>query len=93
MTEAEAPRIRRIDLTPTLVPFRAVLRETMASAEGGLGMAIAAERPWLGGAFVIYRLIAEGGARSRHYNPLDGKTAGESKRAGHARLLMSEHGP
>jgi muconate cycloisomerase len=61
MTEAEAPRIRRIEVTPLHVPFRAAVREAMASSEGGLGMAIAAEEAWLGGDFVICRLIAESG--------------------------------
>lgn len=62
MSEARASRIGRIELTAIHVPFRAVVREAMASSEGGLGMAIAAEEAWLGGDFVICRLIAGNGA-------------------------------
>jgi len=56
------PRIERIELFPLHVPFRAAVREAMARAEGGLGMAIPAEEPWTGGDFVIARLTAEDGA-------------------------------
>jgi muconate cycloisomerase len=62
MSDAESPRIAQIELTPLHVPFRAVVRETMAGAEGGLGMAIQAGEAWLGGDFVICKLIAENGA-------------------------------
>jgi muconate cycloisomerase len=55
------PRIARIELRPVHVPFREAVREAMARGEGGLGMAIPAEEPWLGGDFVIARLTAEDG--------------------------------
>jgi muconate cycloisomerase len=57
-----APRIVRIDLVPLHVPFREIVRETMARSAGGLGMAIPAEEAWLGGDFVIARLRAEDGS-------------------------------
>lgn len=56
-----SPVIERIELHPIHVPFRAVVREAMARAPGGLGMAIPAEEAWLGGDFVIARLVAEDG--------------------------------
>ena len=62
MTKTEASRIERIELTPVHVPFHAVVREAMAGSAGGLGMAIPAEEAWLGGDFVICRLIAENAA-------------------------------
>jgi muconate cycloisomerase len=55
------PRVARIELFPLHVPFRPVVREAMARGAGGLGMAIPAEEPWLGGDFVIARLTAEDG--------------------------------
>ena len=54
------PLIQRIELTPLFVPFRDFVVEAMSHA-GGLGMAIPAEEPWLGGDFVICRLVAEDG--------------------------------
>ena len=56
------PRIARIELTPLLVPFWEFVRETMQAGAGGLGMAIAAEEAWLGGDFVICRLVADDGS-------------------------------
>ena len=61
-TLAPGPRIERIELVPLHVPFREVVRETMASSAGGLGMAIPAEEAWLGGDFVIARLRADDGS-------------------------------
>jgi muconate cycloisomerase len=58
-----APRIERLELFPLHVPFREVVRETMARSAGGLGMAIPAEEPWSGGDFIIARMTAEDGAR------------------------------
>jgi muconate cycloisomerase len=55
------PTIERIELHALHVPFHATVRETMARAAGGLGMAIAAEEPWTGGDFVIARLVADDG--------------------------------
>ncbi|CAG0987422.1 muconate cycloisomerase [Myxococcaceae bacterium] len=54
-------RIERIELIPVHVPFRKAVREAMARGEGGLGMAIPAEEEWLGGDFVIVRLVARNG--------------------------------
>jgi muconate cycloisomerase len=59
--QTKDPRIIRIELTPVYVPFWDFVKETMSSA-GGLGMAIAAEEAWLGGDFVICKLIAEDGS-------------------------------
>ena len=50
------PKIVRIDLTPLHVPFKEAVRRVMGEGEGGLGMAIAAEEPWLGADFVICSL-------------------------------------
>lgn len=58
----DAPPVTRIELFPIHVPFHAVVRETMAQAAGGLGMAIPAEEPWTGGDFVIARVGAEDGS-------------------------------
>lgn len=55
------PTIERIELHALHVPFHEAVRETMARAAGGLGMAIAAEEPWTGGDFVIARLTADDG--------------------------------
>lgn len=55
------PVITAIELTPVKVPFHAFVREAMQSA-GGLGMMIPAEEEWLGGDFVICKLIAEDGS-------------------------------
>ncbi len=57
----KSPRIARIELTPLHVPFRPEVREAMAGSAGGLGMAIPAEEPWLGGDFVICRLTTDEG--------------------------------
>jgi muconate cycloisomerase len=56
----DGPVITTIELTPIKVPFPAFVREAMQSA-GGLGMMIPAEEEWLGGDFVICRLITEDG--------------------------------
>ncbi len=53
--------IETIELTPIHVPFKDAVREAMKQSEGGLGMAIAAEEAWLGGDFVICKLITRGG--------------------------------
>ncbi len=57
----DVPVITAIELTPLKVPFPAFVREAMQSA-GGLGMMIPAEEEWLGGDFVICRLITEDGS-------------------------------
>ncbi|MFX1326669.1 MAG: hypothetical protein ACFE91_00805 [Promethearchaeota archaeon] len=48
-----------IELTPIHVPFKDAVKKAMEQSEGGLGMAIAAEEAWLGGDFVICKLIAK----------------------------------
>jgi muconate cycloisomerase len=63
MSSPRAPAVVRIELFPLHVPFRAAVREAMARSEGGLGMAIPAEEPWLGGDFVVARLGAEDGSQ------------------------------
>lgn len=55
------PRIVRIELTPLFVPFSEPVKQAMQASAGGLGMAIQAEEAWLGGDFVICRLIADDG--------------------------------
>lgn len=57
----DGPVITTIELTSIKVPFPAFVREAMQSA-GGLGMMIPAEEEWLGGDFVICRLITEDGS-------------------------------
>lgn len=56
------PEIKAIELTPLYVPFKEPVRRAMGESEGSLGMAIAAEEPWLGGDFVICRLICNDGS-------------------------------
>ncbi|MFX1570815.1 MAG: mandelate racemase/muconate lactonizing enzyme family protein [Promethearchaeota archaeon] len=56
-----ANEITTIELTPIHVPFKEAVREAMKQSEGGLGMAIAAEEAWLGGDFVICKLITKEG--------------------------------
>jgi len=60
---AAIPTIEQLELFPLHVPFREVVRQTMARSAGGLGMAIPAEEAWSGGDFVIARLTSEDGAR------------------------------
>lgn len=60
---SKSPVVERIELFALHVPFRAVVRDTMARGAGGLGMAIPAEEAWLGGDFVIARLTADDGSQ------------------------------
>jgi len=53
--------IETIELTPLHVPFKEAVKKAMEQSEGGLGMAIAAEEAWLGGDFVICKLITKEG--------------------------------
>jgi muconate cycloisomerase len=55
--------IDRIELFALHVPFRQAVRDAMARSPTGLGMAIPAEDPWLGGDFVIARLTADDGTQ------------------------------
>jgi len=50
-----------IELTPLHVPFKDAVKKAMSEGEGSLGMAIAAEEAWLGGDFVICKLISRNG--------------------------------
>lgn len=54
-------KIVRIELTPLHVPFREYVRKAMGESQDGLGMAIGAEEAWLGGDFVICKLITKSG--------------------------------
>ena len=54
--------IQVIELTPIHVPFKDPVKITMAETHGGLGMAIGAEGAWLGGDFVICKLITKDGS-------------------------------
>jgi muconate cycloisomerase len=55
--------VERIELFSLHVPFRPAVREAMARSPNGLGMAIPAEDPWLGGDFVVARLTADDGTQ------------------------------
>jgi len=54
--------IVKIELTPIHVPFKEPVRKAMGEGEGKLGMAIPAEEAWLGGDFVICRLVCNDGS-------------------------------
>jgi muconate cycloisomerase len=51
--------ISSIELTPLHVPFKDYVIKAMGEGEGNLGMAIAAEEAWLGGDFVVCKLISK----------------------------------
>lgn len=53
--------IKTIELTPIHVPFKEYVKKTLTETEGGLGMAIPAEEEWLGGDFIICKLISQDG--------------------------------
>lgn len=53
--------IVRIELTEVAIPFKEEVRAVMGGSGNGLGMALAAEEPWLGGDFVICRLFSASG--------------------------------
>ncbi len=59
--KGQGPKIVRIELTSVFVPFFEFVRQAMQAGAGGLGMAIAAEEEWLGGDFVICKLVADDG--------------------------------
>lgn len=50
-------KIKRIELTPIHVPFKAIVRKLLTETEGGVGMAIPVDEEWLGGDFVICKVI------------------------------------
>ncbi len=54
-------KIKSIELTPIFIPFKEPVKRVMETGEGSLGMAIKAEEPWLGGDFVICKLVCNDG--------------------------------
>ncbi len=54
-------RIVKIELTPIHVPFKEYVAKALEETQGGLGMAIPSEDEWLGGDFVICKLITNEG--------------------------------
>jgi len=54
--------IQTIELTPIHVPFKDSVKKLMSETQGGLGMAITTEEPWLGGDFVICKLLTKDGS-------------------------------
>lgn len=54
-------KITSIQITPLFVPFKELVRKFMSNSQGGLGMAISAEEPWVGGDFVICKVIDDKG--------------------------------
>ena len=60
--QVQGPKIVAIEMTPVFVPFYEFVRQAMQAGAGGLGMAIAAEEAWLGGDYVICKLIANDGS-------------------------------
>jgi len=54
--------IESIELTPLHVPFKEPVIKAMSEGEGGLGFAIGAEESWLGGDFVICKLVTKDGS-------------------------------
>ncbi|MFW9772528.1 MAG: mandelate racemase/muconate lactonizing enzyme family protein [Candidatus Thorarchaeota archaeon] len=54
--------IESIELTPIHVPFKDSIKKAMSETQGGLGMAIEAEEAWLGGDFVVCRLVTNDGS-------------------------------
>ncbi len=55
-------RIEKVELTPLHVPFKDYVIKAMGEAISGLGMASRSQEPWLGGDFVICRLISNDGS-------------------------------
>ena len=53
--------IEKVSVTPLHVPFTEETQELMRKGEGGLGMALKSDRPWLGGDFVICEVQANTG--------------------------------
>jgi muconate cycloisomerase len=54
--------IETIELTPIHVPFKDSVKKVMSETQEGLGMAIEAEDVWLGGDFVICKLLTKDGS-------------------------------
>ncbi len=54
---AEDLRIRSIELFEARVPLSELARGAMAASDNGLGMALAAEEPWLEADFLMCRLV------------------------------------
>jgi muconate cycloisomerase len=49
--------IKRIELTPVFVPFKHNIKQVMQTSDSGVGMAIKVEEEWLGGDFVVCKLV------------------------------------
>ena len=54
-------KITGIELTPLFVPFKDNIKNILQTSERGVGMAIKVDEAWLGGEFVICRLICDDG--------------------------------
>jgi muconate cycloisomerase len=54
-------KVETIELTPLHVPFKEYVVKAMSQGESGLGMASKSQEPWLGGDFVICKLISRDG--------------------------------
>lgn len=50
-------RVARVELFPVRVPLSSLARGAMAESDNGLGMALAAEEPWLEADFLFCRLV------------------------------------
>ncbi len=59
--KCKGPRIKRLELTPVFMPFQEWVKELMCHGMGGLGMALQIEEAWLGGDFVVLRMITDDG--------------------------------
>ena len=59
-SQDKTPRIASIELTPVVIPFLEIVRESMSKA-GGLGMAIPAEEAWTGIDCAICKMTDEAG--------------------------------
>ena len=55
------PKIEKIEITPIYVPFTEQVRQIMSGGEGGLGMAIGSEEPWLGVDAAICKIFSDDG--------------------------------
>jgi len=54
-------RIERMNLTPVFVPFQELVKKAMQAGAGKVGMMLPVEDEWLGGDFVICKLVADDG--------------------------------
>ena len=66
------PRIILIELTPAYVPFCDLVKRTMESSEGSIGMALDTDDSWLGEDFVVCKLHCDDFYCIRTRSPLHG---------------------